>query len=110
MATAQVIATDQVTAQVTDQVTDQVTAQVVELCRQPRRVREIMEALGLKYGNTFRQNYLARLLEAGVLEPPTPEKPRSRLRRYRATEKGRSWLVRRKAGMGLGSEPGRSRP
>lgn len=44
---------------------------------------EIMERLGLSHRPTFRKNYLNPALEKGFIEMTLPEKPRSRLQRYR---------------------------
>ena len=84
MATAQVIATDQVTAQV--------TAQVVTFCQEAKSAKEIMAHLGLKHWKTFQSNYLLPLLRAGIVEMTIPEKPRSSRQRYRLAEKGRQVL------------------
>jgi DNA-binding PadR family transcriptional regulator len=40
----------------------------------------------------FRQTYLGPLVTGGWLERTVPEKPTSRLQRYRLTAKGRAWL------------------
>ncbi|OGG06011.1 MAG: hypothetical protein A3F83_12555 [Candidatus Glassbacteria bacterium RIFCSPLOWO2_12_FULL_58_11] len=84
--TAQVSA--QVAAQVTAQVTMQVTTQVAAFCREPKSAKEIMAELGLKHWKTFQTNYLLPLLEAGILERTIPDKPRSRLQKYRTTQGG----------------------
>ena len=78
----------QIAAQVTAQVTAQVAAQVAEFCREPKSAKEIMAELGLKHWKTFQSNYLTPLLAMGVLERTIPDKPRSRLQRYRTTAAG----------------------
>jgi len=40
----------------------------------------------------FFQAYLKPLLDAGLLEPTIPEKPRSSRQRYRLTRAGRQYL------------------
>ena len=72
----------------TAQVTAQVTARVASLCRYPRSAKEIMAELGLKHWKTFQSNYLVPLIETGVVERPIPDKPRSRMQRYKTTEAG----------------------
>ena len=81
-------ATAQVTGQVGGQVTGQVAEQVLLFCQTPRKASEIRELFGLRHRETFTDNYLRPLLEKGWLEPTIPEKPRSRMQRYRTTEKG----------------------
>ena len=51
-----------------------------------------MEALGLKHWKTFQANYLLPLMEAGLIEPTIPDKPRSSKQKYRLTAKGRELL------------------
>ena len=86
----------QAVQQVTVQVTVQVTAQVTEFCRTPRSAREIMAELGLRHWKTFQNNYLLPLMKAGVLERTIPDKPRSRLQRYRTTPAERYTSTARK--------------
>lgn len=79
---------EQVAAQVTEQVTAEVTAQVAAFCREPQPAKAIMAELGLKHWKTFQANYLAPMMAMGILERTIPDKPRSRMQRYRTTEKG----------------------
>jgi hypothetical protein len=58
-------------------------------CHEPRAAREIMALLGLKHWKTFQSNYLQPWLDAGLLERTIPDKPRSRLQKYRLTAAGR---------------------
>jgi len=51
-----------------------------------------MRKLKLKHWKTFQANYLNPLLDSGILERTIPEKPNSRLQKYRITEKGRMLL------------------
>ena len=74
------------------QVTAQVTAQVGSYCAEPRAAREIMSELGLKHWKTFQKNYLIPLIDAGFLERTIPDKPSSRLQKYRLTVQGRKFL------------------
>jgi ATP-dependent DNA helicase RecG len=84
-------AREQITAQVTVEVTAQVTAQVGEFCKEPRSSKEIMELLELKHWKTFQTNYLNPLLDAEVIQRTIPDKPQSKMQKYRLTEKG--WLL-----------------
>nr|HPG58625.1 Fic family protein [Candidatus Wallbacteria bacterium] len=76
----------------TDQVADQVTDQVVKLLNvfdeTPISAFEIMKNLGLSHRPTFRNNYLHPALEEGLIEMTIPDKPNSRLQKYRITRKG----------------------
>ena len=53
---------------------------------------QLQEALRLSARKNFRLLYLLPSLEAGLIEYTIPEKPNSRLQRYRLTPKGRSLL------------------
>ncbi len=83
---------EQVTAQVTAQVDAQVAAQVGIYCQEPRTAKEIMAELELKHWKTFQENYLQPLLDVDFLERTIPDKPTSRLQKYRLTGKGRAWI------------------
>jgi len=50
---------------------------------------EIMAQLGLKDRTHFSKEYLTRAMAEGYIEMTIPEKPSSRLQKYRLTEKGR---------------------
>jgi predicted HTH transcriptional regulator len=76
----------------TAQVAAQVTAQVAAFCRVPRSAKEIMAVLGLKHWKTFQSNYLVPLMKVGVLVRTIPDKPQSRLQRYRTTVAGEAAL------------------
>ena len=48
--------------------------------------------LGLKHAEHFRKAYLLPAINAGFIEMVLPDKPKSRLQRYRLSEKGQSVL------------------
>ena len=79
------------------QVTAQVTAQVVEVLSaavdDARTRAELQSAAGIKHREHFRKTYTEPLVSAGWLEQTIPDKPTSRLQKYRLTEKGRAWLA-----------------
>jgi ATP-dependent DNA helicase RecG len=83
------------TAQVSAQVTAEVVAQVAAFCRDPKPARAIMSELGLKHWKTFQTNYLAPLMAMGILERTIPDKPKSRLQKYRLTAAGEQVLKKR---------------
>ena len=51
-----------------------------------------MELLGLRHWRTFQLNYLNPLLEVDFIERTIPDKPNSRLQKYRLTDKGRRMI------------------
>ena len=77
-------------SQVTDQVerpTDQVKALLDALGDRELSAIELMSSLGLSHRRTFRQNYLNPALKAGLIERTVPDKPTSRLQKYRRTRR-----------------------
>lgn len=86
---------DPVTGQVAGQVAGQVTQEVKALLKcmsgEMQRV-QIMDALNLAGRDNFRNLYLIPALEAGLIEMTIPEKPNSRLQKYRLTAQGRTVL------------------
>jgi hypothetical protein len=44
---------------------------------------EIQQALGLRDRKSFRERYLKPALQAGLIEMTLPDKPNSRLQKYR---------------------------
>jgi ATP-dependent DNA helicase RecG len=81
--------------QVTGQVTGQVEAwigKVLTACLEPRKSSEIQQIVGIKHRETFQRNYLDQLLDGGLIERTIPDKPQSRMQKYRLTDKGRAIL------------------
>lgn len=81
------LVTEQVTPHETPQVTPQV-ATILDAARSPRSRSELQAASDLADREYFRSAYLEVLLRAGWLERTIPDKPRSRLQRYRTTASG----------------------
>lgn len=78
------------------QVSPQVSPQVGELLAAIRGEmgREALQsALGLSDRKSFRERYLKPALTDGLIEMTIPDKPNSRLQKYRLTDKGRQWLA-----------------
>jgi Fic family protein len=74
----------------------QVTPQVGELllALQGEMSREALQTtLGLQDRKSFRERYLRPALADGLIEMTIPDKPNSRLQKYRLTDKGRQWLA-----------------
>lgn len=81
---------------VTTAVTPQVSPQVGELLSvlyEEMSREELQETLGLTDRKSFRARYLKPALDEGLIEMTIPDKPNSRLQKYRHTEKGRLWLA-----------------
>lgn len=79
----------------TPQVAPQVTPQVSELLAviEGEMSRETLQAaLGLADRKSFRARYLKPALDQRLIEMTIPDKPNSRLQKYRLTNTGRQWL------------------
>ena len=77
------VATDPATDPVTDPVTEQVAALLKALADRELSTHELMSELGLSHRQTFRNNYLRPALKSGLVERTIPDKPNSRLQKYR---------------------------
>lgn len=77
-----------VTPEVTDPVTDPVVRLLQVLVDGALAPSEIQRVLGIKHRPTFRANYLHPALAEGWVEMTVPDKPTSRLQRYRLTAAG----------------------
>jgi Fic family protein len=73
--------------QVSDQVSDQVKSLLKLLKTKPLSAMECMTRLKLSHRPTFRANYLNPALHQGLIERTIPEKPNSRLQKYRLSGK-----------------------
>ncbi len=76
----------------TRQVAGQVTALVRSIRQDGSSRKELMLSLTLRGRDNFEKLYLSPALEAGLIEYTVPEKPNSRLQKYRLTEKGRALI------------------
>jgi ATP-dependent DNA helicase RecG len=81
------VAAPEVTPEVTPEVR-LVRALVGEMSR-----KQLQQALALKDAEHFRTAYLQPALTAGLIEMTVPDKPRSRMQRYRITNEGRKLLA-----------------
>lgn len=66
--------------------------EVLRICREAQPLLAMMEALGRQNRTKFRDGFVKPLIEAGLLELTIPDKPQSRLQRYRLTEEGMKTL------------------
>ena len=72
------------------------TAQVTKMLRAATgggSREQLQVAAGMKHREHFRKAYVEPLMTAGWLERTIPDKPNSRLQKYRLTDKGRDWLA-----------------
>ena len=81
------------TGQVTGQVTGEVAKLLVVMSGESSR-EELMRNLDLRHREHFYRTYLGPAVEAGLIELTVPDKPTSRLQKYRLTVNGRRWLDR----------------
>jgi ATP-dependent DNA helicase RecG len=63
------------------------------LSASPARISEVSRQLGQKRVSGQLKVVLGQMLRDGTVEFTIPDKPQSRLQRYRITEKGRAWLT-----------------
>ena len=56
--------------------------------------KELQDALNLKNSEHFRKHYLLPALESGIIEMTIPDKPTSRMQKYRLTKKGQILKVK----------------
>jgi hypothetical protein len=80
-------ATPEVTADVPPQVTGEVGRLLAVMLGEMKRT-DMQAALGLKHEEHFREAYLGPALAEGLIEMTIPDKPKSRLQRYRLTAAG----------------------
>lgn len=61
-------------------------------CETPSRREELQKYIGIKDRKHFYETYLTPALEAGLLELTIPDKPKSKLQKYRLTQLGMQYL------------------
>jgi ATP-dependent DNA helicase RecG len=64
---------------------------VLHKCLDESAIGDLMAVVGRSNRTKFRDQVLNPMLEAGLIEMTIPDKPTSRLQKYRLTEKGRTW-------------------
>jgi ATP-dependent DNA helicase RecG len=75
------------------QSTDPVQRLVIALRAGALSAHQLRNALGIRHRHTFRKNYLRPASQRGLIELTIPDKPNSRLQKYRLTETGRDLLA-----------------
>ena len=63
-------------------INNQITALLSVIESYPMKAQEIMDKLGLKSRDGFRNNYIRPALEAGLIGMTEPDKPKSKNQRY----------------------------
>ena len=82
---------EQVGEQVSEQVSEQ-AARILVFCEVARTKGEILAHLGLAPVYLNYRRHIHPWIQQGLLERTIPDKPRSRLQKYRLTAKGRAWV------------------
>lgn len=72
--------TNQGTSQGTNQY--QIEEKIIEFCKEPKSISEIIEEFGFQNRTKFRVNYLKPLIKGGLLKRTIPNKPTSRNQKY----------------------------
>ena len=83
--------TGEVTGVVAGVVTGEVRPEIIRIatiCIIPKSRKELMAKLRLKHEDHFREAYLIPALEIGLIEQTIPDKPTSRLQKYRLAGNG----------------------
>ena len=90
--------TPEVAGDVTGEVAGDVTGEVVRflqaLAERPLTRTEAQRSLELRGQANFRDRYLTPALQAGLIVMTIPDKPRSRLQKYRLTARGQAVLLK----------------
>ena len=94
------VATPKVATRVTGQVTGQVTNEIIKfvvIFRGDHTRKELQSILNLNSRDNFERRYLKPAIEAGYVTLTIPEKPKSRLQKYRLTDKGHAIVANLKS-------------
>ncbi len=81
------------TGEVTGVVTGEVARVLAVLTGEPMARKDLQATLGLHHEDHFRRAYLVPAIEMGFVEMTVPDKPNSRLQKYRLTAAGRTALA-----------------
>ncbi len=65
-----------------DQNGQDMSRMIVEFCKEPKSIQEIMNNFGFRSRTSFRRNYLSEMLADGMLKMTLPDKPSSKNQRY----------------------------
>lgn len=81
--------------QVTGQVTPEI-ARMLDILKGEMSRQQLQDALDLNSRDNFDKRYLKSAIELKLIEPTIPEKPNSRLQKYRLTQAGQKQLLKQK--------------
>ena len=84
--------TPEVTGEVTGEVNDDMIRLLMLMEGEMTR-RELQAKIGLKHDEHFRETYIKPALNAGFIAMTVPDKPQSRLQKYRLTDLGKQVLA-----------------
>lgn len=56
--------------------------QILEFCKEPKSISEIMKKLGYKSNKILKRNYIKPLIELNKLQMIIPDKPTSKSQKY----------------------------
>ena len=79
--------------QVSEQVSEQVIHMLQHCLTQSRTKQELLASIGLSNAYLNYKRHIVPLLEQGLIAMTLPEKPQSRLQRYRLTPQGQALLT-----------------
>ena len=79
--------------QVSEQVSEQVIRMLQHCLTQSRTKQELLASIGLSNAYLNYKRHIVPLLEQGLIAMTLPEKPQSRLQRYRLTPQGQALLT-----------------
>jgi len=65
---------------------------LLELCSEAKPIAELMAALGWKNRTKFRNRYVSPLINQELLGMTIPDKPKSRLQKYRTSQLGKDLI------------------
>jgi ATP-dependent DNA helicase RecG len=65
---------------------------IIELCISPHKISDLMLLFGFSDRTKFKENYIDKLLQSGLLEMSYPEIPTHKKQKYQTTNKGKRHL------------------
>ena len=65
---------------------NQICKKILEICKEPKSINEIMQEMGYKSNRTLKRMYISMLLKENKLAMTIPDKPTSRNQKYITVE------------------------